>query len=239
MSTPVSISEVFFAIDIETAGIDKPIFAIGCCLFKRNILDFSQSIKDTDIIEILETRCYSYKPKRPSASIDTDGLETINYNDFSMNTWDSFWSKYTDVLDTIDTQANCSSEQQMLAEFYDYWMLITQGYHNMRIVSDNVAFDIGYIDHRMAVLGDKLNNSRDCKSVDRRPLNHQLRKKKWYYICPIDTNTLECVIKMSANGKECLETLIDSCPYNNSHDPTEDAKRVAWIFSRITQYLSG
>ena len=113
---------------------------------------------------------------------------------------------------------------------------MTVKYDNIKVVSDNVAFDIGYIDHRIAVLNEKLDGDKPQKN--RRPMNYQFRKKKWYYVSPLDTNTLECIIKMGDNGKKHLETMIAECPFENNHDPNSDCKRIAWIFTRIMAYLT-
>jgi len=231
---------VFLAVDIETSGLNKSIFAIGCVLFKRKL----PSIEDTgsELIECIENRLFVYKPKRPSIDIDIDNThndeksEIVTYHDFSMDTWEKFWSKHEDILDILDAQSNCANEPELLVAFYDYWVKTTNKYHNIKIVNDNIAFDIGYIDQRIAFLSDKLDMNTTKKT--RRPLNYQFRKKGWYYVSPLDTNTMECIIKMSENGKKHLETLLEECPFINNHDPLSDSKRIAWIFARIMAYLT-
>ena len=232
---------VFLALDIETAGLGKSIFAIGCVLFKRKIpnIENLENI-NTDLIDCIENTIFAYKPIRPTVQVDTENTEEnaeiMVYNDFSMDTWEKFWSKYDDILDILDAKSNYSNEIELLAQFYDYWIKTTKKYHNIKLVSDNVAFDIGYIDHRIAILGEKLDAYTNKKN--RRPLNYQFRKKTWYYVTPLDTNTLECIIKMGENGKKHLETMLIECPYVHNHDPVSDCKCIAWTFSRIMAYLT-
>jgi hypothetical protein len=238
MAKEIITDPVFLALDIETSGINKSIFAIGCLLFKRKLPNID--ITSIDLIECIEDRIYAYTPKKPSKEIDTtidvDNYEIMTYNDFSIDTWDNFWSKHEDILDILSAKSNYSNELDLLMSFYEYWTKITNTYHNIKLVSDNVAFDIGYIDQRIAFLNEKIDGDKPKKN--RRPLNYQFRKKKWFYVSPLDTNTLECIIKLGDNGKKHLETMLDECPFENNHDPISDCKRIAWIFSRIMAYLT-
>jgi hypothetical protein len=238
MTKEIVSDPVFLALDIETCGINKSIFAIGCVLFKRN-LPYKDAIS-VDLITCIEDKRFAFTPKRPSfttpENTDTDNSEIIIYNDFNIDTWDNFWSKHEDILDILANFSNCNNELELLSSFYDYWIKTTNKYHNIKLVSDNVAFDIGYIDQRIALLNEKLDDNKSIKN--RRPMNYQFRKKKWYYVSPLDTNTLECVIKMADNGKAHLDTMLTECKFENNHDPISDSKRIAWIFARIMAYLT-
>lgn len=235
MSKDIVSDPVFLAIDIETCGINKSIFAIGCVLFKRNLPNDGNI--NLELIECIDEQIFTFSPKRPNSqeNSDSDQFEILNYNDFSIDTWDNFWSKHEDILNILSSKSNFNNEIEILVSFYDYWTKLTTKYHNIKLISDNVAFDIGYIDNRISFLNDKLDTD---KPKFRRPLNYQFRKKKWYYVSPLDTNTLECVIKLGNNGKICLEKMLEECPYTNNHDPISDCKRIAWIFARIMAYLT-
>lgn len=235
MSKDIVPEPVFLAIDIETCGINKCIFAIGCVLFKRNLPNDSNI--NIELIECIDEQIFAFSPKKPNIQekSDIEQLEILNYNDFTIDTWDNFWSINNDILDILSSKSKFSNEIEILVSFYDYWTKITMKYHNIKLVSDNVAFDIGYIDNRISLLYDKLDID---KTKSRRPLNYQFRKKKWYYVSPLDTNTLECVIKLGNNGKLYLEKMLEECPFTNNHDPISDCKRIAWVFSRIMGYLT-
>lgn len=238
MSKEIVSDPVFLALDIETCGINKSIFAIGYVLFKRKLSNVDDS--SLELIDCIEEGIFAFTPMKPSIDIDkennSDNAEIMNYNDFSIDTWDNFWSLHQDILEILANKSKFNSEIDILVSFYDFWTKITNKYHNIKLVSDNVAFDIGYIDNRIAILNDKLDADKTKKN--RRPLNYQFRKKKWYYVAPLDTNTLECVIKMGGNGKKHLETMLEECPFENNHDPISDCKRIAWIFTRIMAYLT-
>jgi hypothetical protein len=238
MSKEIITDPVFLALDIETCGINKSIFAIGYVLFKRK-LTYDDN-KSLELIECIEDGIFAFTPKKPTTEIDKDNTvtdaEIMLYNDFSIDTWDNFWNLHIEILELLSNKSNCSNELELLDTFYQYWTKLTNKYHNIKLVSDNVAFDIGYIDQRIAFLNEKINDDKCNKN--RRPLNYQFRKKKWYYVSPIDTNTLECVIKMGDNGKKHLDTMLEECPFENTHDPISDCKRVAWVFTRIMAYLT-
>ena len=162
MTKEIVTDPVFMALDIETCGINKSIFAIGCVLFKRT-LPTKDSVS-VNLIECIEEYIFAFAPSKPCNICDTnspsENAEIMTYNDFSIDTWDNFWSKHEEILDVLSKKSNYSNELELLYAFYEYWTKLTNKYHNIKLVSDNIAFDIGYIDQRIAILNEKIDGDK-------------------------------------------------------------------------------
>jgi len=214
----------FLAIDIETGGPNKPIFAIGCVLFQ---------IENKQMITI-EEKLFSYAPTIPKSNIvETNEtniqVENINYGDFDINTWDKFWLKHQDTLKYISSISEYLDEQSVINAFYSWWLITTKNYHNLRIISDNPSFDIGYLDSRISL-------NRIGKTA--KPLANQWRGKNWYYVTPLDQFSIEWIILCGQNGKQCLESIYQLCPVQSDHNPINDAKTIGWKFCQLVNYLT-
>ena len=213
---------VFLAIDIETCGIDRSIFSIGTVLFK---------IENKQMV-VIEEKTFSFTPIVPTSEMleTEDGLtEHIKYNDFTSDCWDKFWSKHLETLQYISSNALYSNEKELLDAFYLWWITTTKAHHCLRIVSDNVAFDIGYTDSRILKYR--------AEGSTKKPLNYQWRGKNWYYVAPIDTFSMEHIILSGANGRQCLDSIYDKCPVVADHNPVNDAKKIGWQYTQLMNYF--
>lgn len=219
----INAQQHYLAIDIETCGPNHPIFAIGVVFFK---IDNRQMMN-------LEERVFSFAPKQPFAQqVETEDYEIVersNYGDFDIDTWDKFWIRHKETLDYISSIANYETEIQLIDEFYSWYLSKTREYHNLRIVSDNPHFDVGYLDTRIAL---------HRKGKTAKPLAYQWRGKHWYYVKPIDQNSIEWVISQGENGKQCLSSIYQLCPLKPDHNPINDAKVIGWKFTQLMGYLS-
>jgi hypothetical protein len=214
--------QVFLAIDIETCGIDRSIFSIGGVLFK--IVEKQMTI--------LDEKSFSYTPILPTVE-NIDGEygqeEHIKYNDFTIDLWDKYWSKNTERLNTICLNAKYTSEKEVLDGFYLWWINTTKKNHKLRIISDNVSFDIGYTNTRI------LKNRAEGSS--KKPLNYQWSGHNWKNVLPIDIFSIEHIILSGVNGDQCLESIYNNCPVKADDNPIDNAKKIGWQYTQLINYF--
>jgi hypothetical protein len=127
----------FLAVDIESCG-KNDILAIGLVFGKRTG-------------EVLEKHAFCAKPP-------------LSQSGFDKETWNQFWKHHPDILARIDA----ASTEDPIKEFYEMVVRIDLKYGpfgrkhkdvaELRLVSDNPAYDIGLIDyHLIQRFGKKLN----------------------------------------------------------------------------------
>jgi hypothetical protein len=212
---------VFLAIDIETCGIDKSIFSVACVLFK---------IIDKQMV-VIDEKQFSFSPILPTTQIidgDDGEEERIKYNDFTIDSWDNVWSKNIEIFEYISTNSTYKNEKELIDGFYLWWIQTTKKYHQLRIISDNIAMDIGYIDSRILKYR--------AEGSTKKPLNYQWRGKNWFYVLPIDTFSMEHIILNGSNGKQCLETIYQNCPIVENN-LIENAKKIGWQYTQLMTYF--
>ncbi len=212
---------VYLVIDIESCGIDKGIFSICVVLFQ---------IVDKQMV-VIDEKQFCFTPILPTTEIingDDGEEERIKYNDFTIHIWDNVWSKNVEMLEYISTSSTYKNEKEILDGFYLWWIQTTKKHHQLRIISDNVAMDIGYTDSRILKYR--------AEGSTKKPLNYQWREKKWFYVAPIDIFSIEHIILNGPNGKQCLETIYQKCPVVENN-PIETAKKIGWQYTQLMNYF--
>lgn len=208
-----NIKPMFLSLDIETGGYDKPIFALGAVVF---------SINDDNEPVFFEEIMLNFKI--------TEEYNTTYYNE---DTWKYFWSKPNNfkVLQTMNHNSNCESEQVLIENFYNWWVSLTNKYKNIRIVTDSPTFDIGYTDSKIMKyqpLGEKS-----------RPLVYQWNNDNVQYKSTIDYNTFELLIEETVTEPYAkLNEIINKNPFKHDHNPLNDSKHQAFQFSKLYRYMS-
>lgn len=203
---------VFLSLDIETGGYNKPIFAIGCAVFKID--------KDTNKIIFLDEKLFNFK-------VPTE----YNKDYYNIDTWENFWSKNVNVLFEMNKKYSSNNEKNLIYDFYSWWFTISNKYEDLRIVTDSPTFDVGYTDSKIMYYLPFDENT--C------PLVYQWKEEKYVkYISTIDYNTFELLFEMTLEKPyDKLNEIIGSNPFNHDHNPLNDAKYQAYQFSKIFNYM--
>ena len=212
----------YLALDIETGGIDKPIFALGATVFRIEggmpVFTGDEGMWNFAVPEVFDSEIY-----------DED-------------TWKWFWgpSKPENfaVLQRMNAAPNCASEAELIQKFYAWWQTVTQKYDNIKIVTDEPTFDVGFT---------------DAKIKEHVPGGLPLRKQKkgenkYYYTSTIDYNTFENLIDItfpmppndwSTNPE--LKKIWGEIPpeYKHDHDPLNDSKDMAYKFAKMWTFMQG
>ena len=202
---------VYLSLDIETGGYDKPIFAIGCAVFQIN--------KETNEPIFLDEQRFNFIIP-----------EKYNQNYYNEDTWKYFWSKNLDVLHQMNLTKTHDNEEQLICDFYYWYITITNKYKDLKIVTDSPTFDVGYTDSKIMYYMPLGNNSR--------PLVYQWKDDNAIYTSTLDYNTFELLFEMTHNKPyEKLNEIIGENPYKHDHDPLNDAKHSAYQFSKLFKYM--
>jgi hypothetical protein len=219
----------FLSLDIETGGINKPIFALGAVVFVVNE-DKTYTILDEIIVNFSIPESYD------------DAY-------YTKETWDTFWgpthrpwnvapnsapvpNPNFKVLQTMNAAANCKDESELISKFYTWWYGVTQKYADIRIVTDSPTFDVGYTDL-------KINQYKPMgeKSL---PLVHQWKSCDTHrYVSTLDYNTFELLFEMTFGNDayDRLNELIGKTEYMHDHNPLNDAKHQAVQFARLFPFM--
>lgn len=212
---------VFLAIDTENCGIDKSIFSIGAVLFK---------IIDKQMI-VIDEKQFSFTPIIPTTEFingEDGNEERTKYNDFTIDSWEKLWSKNIEMFEYILICSKYKNEKELLHHFYVWWIQTTKKYHELRLISDNTANDIGYLNSRI------IKYKTEGSSI--KPLHYHWHGKYWVYVLPIDTFTIEHIILSGSNGKQCLEMIYQNCPIIETN-PIENAKKIGWQYTQLMNYF--
>lgn len=182
---------IILSIDIETSG---------CNVIKNGIISIGYCFGDL--------KGNVLKKGRLSMNLE-DNLE------FEERCFTQFWSKNLEILTNLQNEAKPIREQlnkfvQMLDDY--------DKIYDLRIISDNKDFDLGFINYYLA------------KYLDRNPLHYKLNEE---YRSTYDTNSYSRgVLRMTYEDSRITdETImekfnftIDNCVHN--HYPDDDAEYI-------------
>lgn len=211
MATPAS-NQMYLAIDIETGGIDKPIFALGAAVF---------SIEGTEP-KFFEEGMWNF---RVPTTFDSDYYDE--------DTWKHFWGKSPnlEVLQAMNATPNCANEVEVIRNFYTWWVEITNKYENIKIVTDEPTFDVGYTDQKIRQY---------------LPSGLPLRiNPKGGYTSTIDYNTFENLVDLTfplEPGTWTNPKLVEIwgpgvAAYKHDHNPLNDSKDMAYKFAKVFTFM--
>jgi hypothetical protein len=214
--------------DIETGGINKPIFALGAVVFV---------LKDDGSFEIGENILLNFAVP-----------EEFSEEFYEKKTWDTFWgptyrpwdaspdsepipNPNFKVLQDLNKSANCSDEKDLITQFYSWWMEITSKY-DIKIVTDSPTFDVGYTD--LKIYQYKPNGNKSL------PLVHQWKSDGSHrYVSTYDYNTFELLFEETfpADAYSRLDKVIGKNPYNHDHNPLNDSLHQAFQFAKLYTFM--
>jgi hypothetical protein len=209
----MSNTQYYLALDIETGGTDKPIFALGAAVFRIH----------GSVPEFFEEGMWNFPVP--------ENYDTAYYDE---DTWHRFWGTGQNfaVLKTMNRTANCAGEKEVITSFYTWYASITNKYDNIRIVTDEPTFDVGYTDKKISLY-----------IPDSVPLRFQHRGDKRIFTSTLDYNTFELLFEMTFPSNDCphptLASIWGELPYVHDHNPLNDSNYMAYKFAKLFTFLQG
>ena len=132
-----------------------------------------------------------------------------------------------DSHDFLIAQANCKDERDMLRQFWDYWRRVTTEYPGIVVVSDCVAFDVGYLHTRALTLLDPL----------ALPLTHQPQADgTTRFVNTFDAGTLEKLARAKC-GQPAIDAIYEIAPVKHTHKPLDDAINTLYMMEGCARLL--
>lgn len=222
----------YLAIDIETGGYDKPIFALGAVVFTINEKGEPDFVRDKD-----------GKPVEGMWNfpvLEKDTYKPLMEN-FDEDTWNNFWGngptippwakENFGVLKSMNDKKNCNDEKEVIESFYTWWLTkVIKDYQYIKIVTDEPTFDVGYVDSKI-------------KQYVPGGLPLRFQGKSRNYVSTLDYNTFRKLIEMTYPSNDypnpTLAKVWGSIPseFNHDHDPLNDCKDMAYKFAKTYKFM--
>lgn len=141
----------------------------------------------------------------------------------------AWWHRPENVksLDYLVENANCIDERDMLRQFWDYWRRVTTEWPGIVVVSDCVAFDVGYLHARALMLLDPA----------ALPLTHQPQADgTTRFVNTFDAGTMEKLAR-SKYGQPAIDAIHEAAPVKHTHLPLEDATNTLYMMEGCAKLL--
>jgi|SRR5581483_3330835 len=148
----------------------------------------------------------------------------FDLKDFEKRCYDEFWSKHLDKLQHFK-----DSPTNTIQEFANYVDSLDEKYPNLIILTDNAAYDIGFINYYYA------------KELQRKPLQY---KKNGSYRVITDTDSFYYALLPNPTDNWVWSSKIQEkfqidVKDTKTHYPEEDAQYIASLFVEVMKKLTG